>query len=188
MAQDASNGIPAGRDATIRPGDQIGLQIWREPDMSGTYDVDDGGEVTLPRLGTIRASDKSAGELQALLREEYAAYLRNPSVEVSVLRRVGVHGEVRRPELYMVDLTMTVRDLIARAGGVTEVGNPNNIVIVRGDEQIRLGRDEIARFATTELRSGDQVVVGRRNWFLLNPLAVISTAASVIAVLSAVLR
>jgi protein involved in polysaccharide export with SLBB domain len=141
--------------------------------------VDERGEITLPRLGRIRVIDHSADVLQESLRKEFSAFLRNPSVEVVVLRRIGVHGEVRRPQLYMVDLTMTVRDVIALAGGVLETGNPNRVTIVRGGEEIRLDREEIASFATAELRSGDQVVVGRRNWFALNPIAAITTAATV---------
>jgi len=169
----------AGGDAPIRPGDQIRIEIWREPDFSGVFNVDEQGEITLPRLGRMRVTTGSANELQTHLREEFGAFLRNPSVDVVVLRRVGVHGEVRRPQLYMVDLTMTVRDVIALAGGVLETGNPNRVTIVRGGEEIRLERDEIASFATAELRSGDQIVVGRRSWFALNPIATITTAATV---------
>jgi protein involved in polysaccharide export with SLBB domain len=35
-------------------------------------------------------------------------------------RRVSVVGEVREPGIYLADLTMTLPDIIARAGGVTE--------------------------------------------------------------------
>jgi protein involved in polysaccharide export with SLBB domain len=174
---------PAGEEARIRAGDQIVLKIWREPEMSGTFTVDEDGEVVLPRLGAVRVVDQTAGALQDSLRLELARYLRSPSVEVTVLRRVGIHGEVRRPDLYMVDLTMTLRDVIAKAGGVMETGDPEDIVIVRDGERIRLDEQGRARFVTAELRSGDQIVVGRRSWFALNPLAVVSTGTAVVSVL-----
>jgi protein involved in polysaccharide export with SLBB domain len=180
--------IAAGADARIRPGDQVMLQIWREEDLSGEFSVDENGEVVLPRLGVVRASDHTVGELRRALRDSFAEYVRTPSIEVTVLRRVGVHGEVRNPDLYMIDLTLTLREVIAKAGGVTPEGNPSSIMIVRGDERIVLGRDEYARFTTAQLRSGDQVVVGRRNWLSLNPLAAVSTATVVLSVILSVLR
>jgi len=176
------------RETLVQPGDQIRLEIWRETDMSGAFTVDDQGEVVLPRIGTLDVSEMSSSGLQSTLRGRYAEYLRDAPINVQVLRRIGVHGEVRRPDLYMVDMTVTLRDVVAQAGGVTENGNPNDIVIVRGEEQIRLRRDDAARFATAQLRSGDQVVVGRRNLFERQPLAVISTASTVMMVLFTIIR
>ena len=177
----ASPATSAGADATVRPGDQVSLRIVREPEMSGVFTVSETGETVLPRLGRIAVAALTAGELQDSLRSAYSVYLRDPAVEVTVLRRVGVQGEVRRPDVYMVDLTVTLRDLLAKAGGVTEAGNPNSIYIVRGEEQIRLGKDESARFRTAELRSGDQVVVGRRSWIALNPSVAVSTATGLVS-------
>ena len=171
---------PTAAAAQIRPGDQVSLRIFREPDLGGVFTVGDGGEVVLPRLGRMVVTEMSAVALQDSLLTAYATYLRNPAVEVTVLRRIGVHGEVRRPDIYMADLTMTLRDVIARAGGVTEAGNPNNIVIVRGNEELRLTSNEAARYATAELRSGDQIFVGRRSWIALNPYVAISTATGLV--------
>jgi protein involved in polysaccharide export with SLBB domain len=182
------NASAAGTEARIRPGDQVMLQIWREEDLSGEFTVDENGEVVLPRLGVLRASDHTVAELRRSLRDSYAAYVRTPSIEVTVLRRIGVHGEVRNPDLYMIDLTLTLREVIAKAGGVTAEGNPASIMIVRGDERVVLGRDEYARFTTAQLRSGDQVVVGRRSWVALNPLAVVSTGTVVLSVILSILR
>ena len=172
----------------IQPGDQVVLNIWREPDLSGTFTVDDAGDVTIPRVGTVRATEYTGEALQRTVRDELSRYLRNPTIEVRVLRRVGVQGEVRLPDLYMVDLTMTLREVIAEAGGITEFGNPNRIAIIRDGERISLGEGEQARYVAAELRSGDQVVVGRRSWFEINSLAIVSTAAVVVSVVVPLLR
>jgi polysaccharide biosynthesis/export protein len=175
-------------DALIQPGDQIVLSIWREPDLSGTFTVDAAGTVVLPRLGPLPAASLSGSQLQDTVRQEFTRYLRNPSIQVQVLRRVGVQGEVRDPGLYMVDLTKTLREVISEAGGITEFGNPNRISIMRDGERIPLDEDEGARFVTAELRSGDQVFVGRRSWFEINSLAIVSTAAVVVSVVVPLLR
>ncbi len=179
-----SGGVADG----VYPGDQIVLKIWREPEMSGEFIVDTRGEVVLPRLGRVQVMGRSALALQDSLRAEFSRYLREPSVDIAVLRRVGVQGEVRKPDLYMVDLTMTLRDVISQAGGITETGNPRRITIVRDGEEIRLGKGDGARFSATELRSGDQVVVGRRSWFEINSLAIASTAAVVVSVIVPIIR
>ena len=172
----------------VRAGDQVELRIWRDEDLSGVFTVGHNGSVVLPRLGTIAVAGRPADELQRWLREQYQEYLRHSAIEIILLRRVGVHGEVRKPDLYMVDLTVTLRDVVAMAGGLTEQGDPNKIVIVRDGERFRVGEGRTVQFMSAELQSGDQIVVGRRNWFLLNPLAIISTATTVASFLLVVFR
>jgi polysaccharide export outer membrane protein len=176
-------GSDSGLVARIRPGDQVTVRIFREPDMSGTFMVSDAGELVLPRLGRLTVTEHTPHALQDSLLHAYGAYLRNPAIEVTVLRRIGVQGEVRRPDTYMVDLTVTLRDLIARAGGVTHEGDPEKITIVRGAERIELAEGESGRFSMAELYSGDQVVVGRRSWIALNPSVAAGTAISVVSFL-----
>jgi polysaccharide export outer membrane protein len=177
---------PTGAAATVQPGDQIALRIDREPEMSGTYPVDERGEVVLPRLGVMHVADQTAGTLRDLLRERYARYLREPAIEVTLLRRIAVQGDVYKPGLYMVDLTATLREAVALAGGVTEMGDPNRIDIVRDGRRYRVRTDDAAVFATAELRSGDRIVVGRRNWFARNPNAAIGTFSGLVGLFIAV--
>jgi protein involved in polysaccharide export with SLBB domain len=175
-------------EARVRPGDQVVLRIFREPEMSGTYSVSETGEAVLPRIGRIQVTEMDIVALQDSLLAAYAVYLRNPAIEVTILRRISVLGEVRRPDVYMIDLTMTLRDVLARAGGVTEAGNRNRISIVRDGEQIRLPDRDIANMLAAELRSGDQVVVDRRSWISINALGVISTAAVAVSVFVPLIR
>lgn len=174
----------AAADATIQPGDRVQLDIWREDELSGEYSVDERGEVVLPMLGVVRVDHLRPGELRDTLREEYGEYLRNPSIEVTVLRRIGVHGEVKQPSLYWVDLTMTLRDAIAMAGGMTVPADPDEIVIVRGTDRIEFDEAGSATVLTADLHSGDQVVVGRKSWIVLNAPWVISTSISVLSILA----
>jgi len=174
--------------ARIQPGDSVSVRIYREPGLSGTFGVSAGGEVVLPRLGPFRVAEHTAGSLQDTLRGLYSAYLRNPTVEVAVLRRIGVHGEVARPDLYMVDLTMTLRDVIAKAGGITQEGDPNRISIVRGDQRIQLDQQTGAQLSTMSLHSGDQIVVGRRSWLSRNYGAVVGTGATLVSLFIGVVQ
>jgi polysaccharide biosynthesis/export protein len=170
--------IAISAEPRVRPGDRVVLKIWNEPEMSDTFTVAQTGEVTLPRLGVMPVGGQAITTLQGSLREAYAAYLRNPSVEVIVLRRVAVLGEVKQPGIYLADLTMSLPDVIARAGGATEAGNPQNVTVVRGAERLRFGGRDRERLFVAQLESGDQVIVGRRSFLARNPLATITSAVT----------
>lgn len=177
----------AAADVFVRPGDQVALHIWNEPEMSDTFSVASDGLVTLPRLGAVRVDGRSVREIETELREAYSEYLHNPSVDVVVLRRVGVIGEVKFPGLYLADLTMTLPDLIARAGGATPAGNPNDITLFRGSREFHFGADDRERLALTDIQSGDQIVIGERSFFARNSLAVVSTAVPVLTLIAQIL-
>jgi len=53
----------------LRPGDVVQLRIWREPDMSGQYIVDEAGTVVFPRVGEYRVLDDTPETLGARVFE-----------------------------------------------------------------------------------------------------------------------
>lgn len=167
--------------AYVRPGDRVALHIWNEEEMTDTFAVAESGLVTLPKLGPVQVGNKTVSQLQDSLLVAYSEYLQNPSVDVVVLRRVGVIGEVKQPGLYLADLTMTLPDLIARAGGITEAGNPNDITLLRGPEEIRFGAGDRSRLGLTEIQSGDQIIVGQRSYIARNPLFAISSGLGILS-------
>lgn len=166
----------------IAVGDRVRVRVWREPTMSDDLTVDERGEIAVPRLGVVRVAGRTIAAMQDTLRGRFAEYLRNPAVSITVLRRVGVQGEVRAPNVYFVDATTTLREVLAQAGGVTEIGNPNDISIVRDGRTIRLGRLRRGGPPSADLRSGDQVIIGRTSWLSRNALAVVSTVGFIVTV------
>lgn len=178
---------PAGGTAALpRPGDRIALKIWNEPEMSDTFNISERGEAILPKLGAMQVTALPLGALQDSLRRAYAVYLRNPSVEIAVLRRISVQGEVRQPGIYLADLTIGLPEIIARAGGYTENGNPRNVVIVREGRRIRYGREGGNGLLASELQSGDQVFVRPRSALARNPVAWIGGAIGLVGTFRAV--
>jgi polysaccharide export outer membrane protein len=164
----SSSMLAADNRTSAQPGDVVRLRIWREPDMSGDYTVDDAGTVTFPRLGRIVVGSMAADSLKHLLITEYAKYLRNPSVEVTLLRRVRVTGAVRTPGLYTADQTMRVRDVLALAGGATSDGHMDQVRLDRNGQSTRLDLRGSPRDNDMALRSGDQLYVPQRNWWARN--------------------
>ena len=173
--------------APVGPGDQLRLKIWREPDMSGDIQVDEAGVATLPRLGPVAVSRMSADSLKRMLIHKYAEFLRDPAIEVTVLRRVTIFGAVRTPGVYHLDPTMTLADALALAGGAAPEGKKNAVELRRQGERVAATLGERARIADTPLRSGDELFVPERSWVSRNfglVLAGISTATSLVIIIS----
>ena len=175
-------------EARLRPGDQIALNFLRDRELSHTVTVNERGEATFAKLGTLAVAELTIAAMQDTLRQRYSHFLREPAFEIAVLRRVVVNGEVRMPNVYMVDPAATLRDVIAKAGGLTEHGSRGKVSILRGSEQIRVRDWDSGSGGFTPLQSGDQVLVGRKSWFAINALAVISTAVSVTSLAVAIHR
>lgn len=169
--------------AMVRPGDRIELQFRRDRELNSSINVNERGEAVFPKLGSIDVAKVSIAGLQDTLRARYSEFLRAPELEVTVLRRVVVNGEVRVPNVYMMDVTSGVRDAIARAGGLLETGNKNKVTIVRGSQQLRVKGWDRSQGPETDLQSGDQIFVGRKSWLTLNALPVISTSVIVIGLI-----
>jgi polysaccharide export outer membrane protein len=171
-----------------QPGDRVWLHVWREQKLSDTVMVDERGEVMLPKIGIVKASALTIGEFRDSVRTRFAKYFRDAPVELVVLRRVAVNGEVAKPNVYYVDVTTTLRDVIARAGGITEAGNAKKVTIVRGGQRIAVPNWQQDRSVSSDLRSGDQVVVGRRSWLAMNALPALSVTTVVASLIISLAR
>ena len=165
----------------IKPGDIIRLEVWREPEWSGQYQVDEAGIVVFPRIGEYAVLDETPESLQAKLLAAYRQYLINPSIDVTVLRRIRIMGAVQRPDLYPVHPTITIADAIALAGGVTPQGDPNKAYLIRGSERLTTTLDQTAIIADLPIRSGDQIFIPERSWFSRNSNVVAAALAGVIS-------
>lgn len=171
-AQQSSAAATASDPATVspgvRPGDIIRLWVWREKDYSGEFPVDARGTVVLPVLGGMSVLGHTAEQLTDTLREAYRKYLNNPSIEVTVLRRVAVQGEVMKPGLYPADATISIAELITLAGGVTPNGNPKRITLLRNGQVLVSGLGPGAVLQRSPVQSGDAIFVPQKGWFSRN--------------------
>lgn len=178
----------SGVNAVLQPGDIVRLKIWREPDLSGDYPVDEKGMSVFPKVGSLPVGLLSTDSLKLLLVSRYSTYLQNPAVDVTFLRRVNVLGEVRTPGLYHVDPTMTVADVLAMAGGVNSDGNPDNIELIRQGKTLPVALDQQSLVASSPLRSGDQLLIPRRSWLSRNTAIIGAGITAAALVFAAVLR
>ncbi len=192
-AQEGAGGRLSPSDVQVAqslllPGDALLIRIWREPDLSGEFVVDEEGVVTLPMLGRIRAIQMSIADLRAALIEQYADDLRNPSITITPVRRVYVLGEVNRPGMYGLDPTASLASAVALAGGASREGDLRKLTLIRDDQTLLSEVDPMADLLSTGTRSGDQIFVGRRGWLERNQQFVATTVLGVAGIVVALLR
>jgi protein involved in polysaccharide export with SLBB domain len=178
LALSQTPGFASSDTMTLQPGDMVRVQIWREQDLSGEFIVDERGLITLPMLGEKRVQGVQAGDLRASLIQAYSVQLRNPSITITPHRRVNVLGEVQRPGIYPVDPTISLAGVLALAGGTTPAGDMRRIRILRDGHVVRERIDATETLGSINVRSGDQIEVGRRNWVTSNPTSVFTLILS----------
>jgi polysaccharide export outer membrane protein len=155
-APDAPTVATLEQDYRIAPLDTLKVTVFQVPDLSGEFEVDLTGQVSLPLIGGVKAVDRTVRELQAELKSRYHPnYLRNPDIAVAVKastrHAVTLDGAVEQPGLYPVTGPMTLLQAIASARGTSEDANPRRVAIFR---QIQ-GQRMAAAFDLTSIRRGE---------------------------------
>ena len=122
-------------------------------------------------------------ELREALLAEFQKYLRNPSIEITFLRRVNVLGAVRKPGVYPLDPTMTVAMALAMAEGTTPEGRSDRVELIRDGERLIANINQRTRIAELPIRSGDQLYVPERAWISRNSVLVAALVSGVFSLL-----
>jgi len=153
---DAPTVVPLEQGYRIAPLDTLAVKIFKMPDLSGDYEVDLTGQISLPLVGSIRAVDLTTAELdQRLTAKLGEKYLQNPDISVGVKsstrRNVTVDGAVVKVGAFSVNGPMTLLQAVAQAGGPTPDANPRRVAIFR---QIS-GQRQAAAFDLTSIRRGE---------------------------------
>lgn len=121
----------------LGPGDKLRVIVFQEPDLSGEFEVDSAGMVSLPLIEPINAQGMTIGEFQnAVVAKLSTGYLVDPRVSTEVLnyRPFYITGEVNRPGEYPYVSGMNILKAIAMAGGATYRANTKRIYLTRGNE------------------------------------------------------
>ncbi|HEU4990673.1 MAG TPA: polysaccharide biosynthesis/export family protein [Gemmatimonadaceae bacterium] len=169
-----AQGSQPPQDLPVQPGDRVLLRIWADTAIVDSAAVGDDGSIMLPRLGPISLAGVPAPAIGDSVRKAYTALLNPVSIEVVPLRRVSVVGEVHNPNVLYLDTRSTVRDAIARAGGIDDIGRDNPITLVRDNARVKLDNWRLRGDAPAIVRSGDVIIVEREPWIKRNVFSIVS--------------
>jgi protein involved in polysaccharide export with SLBB domain len=146
----------------LGPGDRVKVTVYGHEDLSGEFDVDSLGNISLPLIQDVAGSGLTVEEIEAAITDKLQPdYLKHPKVSVDVLtyRPFYIIGEVKTPGSYPYVSGMTIINAVALAGGYTYRARSKAILITRpeGEEQ-----KEIKAQSDTPVMPGDVIEVPER--------------------------
>jgi len=147
----------------IGPSDLLEISVWGEEPLSRQVTVRSDGYISLPLAGDLRASEKTPPQLQKEIEIILAKYIKEPHCAVIIReprsKRFYVQGQVNQPGEYVLDRTMTLTQVISRAGGFNQWADTGDIVVLRSEknEQIRIEVDY------------NKIIKGKRENILIQP-------------------
>jgi polysaccharide export outer membrane protein len=148
--------VPLGAGYKIAPMDTLAIKVFKMPDLSGDYEVDLTGQISMPLIGSLSATDVTTAELDQRLTQRLGEkYLENPDVSVAIKsssrRSVTVDGAVNRAGSFPINGPMTLMQAVALAGGTGPDANARRVAVFR---QIG-GKRQAAAFDLTSIRRGE---------------------------------
>jgi len=125
----------------LRVGDRISLQILEDRDLPKSLVVADSGELDVPYVGRVGASEKTCKQLAVELKEQLEKeYYYRATVIIALdaankfFGRIYVWGQVKNqgPMDIAVHENLTAGRAILRAGGFGDFANKKKVKVVRG--------------------------------------------------------
>jgi polysaccharide export outer membrane protein len=122
----------------LAPGFLVSLSVLDDPDFSGSYRVDEQGDLAVPIIGVFHVAGQTAlearGQIERALLEKQI--LNHPQAVLSILEytapSVTIVGEVGSPGKYPLLVPQKLVDVLALAGGPTLLAG-NEVQIVPRD-------------------------------------------------------
>ena len=115
--------MPLEEGYRIAPLDKLTIKVLKMQDLTGEYEVDLAGNISLPLIGEVRAVNLTTAQLDSELTTKLGEkYLENPDVSVgikeSTSRIVTVDGAVKQAGAFPTIGPTTLMQAVALAGGV----------------------------------------------------------------------
>jgi polysaccharide export outer membrane protein len=152
---DAAKVVALGSGYKIAPLDTLSIKVFKMPDLSGEFEVDLTGQISIPLIGDVTATDFTTAQLdEELTRRLGERYLEHPDVSVAVKssasRTVTVDGAVNKAGAFPANGPITLMQAVAQAGGATSEANLRRVAIFRQID----GRRNAAAFDLASIRLG----------------------------------
>lgn len=121
----------------IGVGDGLGINVWKEPELSKNVPVRPDGMITLPLIGEIKAIGLTPNQLQEQITASLSKVMSDPQVVVVVEAvnslSFNIMGNVFKPGYFPLVRPLTILDAIALSGGFRDFAKEKKIYILRLD-------------------------------------------------------
>jgi len=157
----------------IGAGDNLNIQVWRNPELSMSVPVRPDGKISAPLVEELMVQGKNSVEVARDIEKQLGKYVRDPVVTVIVTSFVGpfseqvrVVGEAAKPQALAYKQKMTLLDVMIAVGGLTDFAAGNDATILRtaeGNKQYTVRLKDLVRrgdvSANVEMRPGDILII-----------------------------
>lgn len=159
----------------IAKGDILNIILTNYPDINASTSsltVDQQGFIQFPLIGRIKASGLSVPQFTATLQSKLQRYLKYSDPQVKIVNYRGskffVDGEVRQSgEFAIADVPISVYGAISMAGGTTDTGDSNHIVLNRKGKSYKFGIQSLNQMGLSAnqiyLQDGDSIHVNSQS-------------------------
>jgi polysaccharide export outer membrane protein len=135
----ASSAAASSGTYVLGPTDRVRVKVYGEADITGEYEVDSNGIVSVPLAGHVKAAGLTTRELERGITLALSkGIVRDPrvSVEVALYRPYYILGEVKKSGEYPYRIGLTVMDAVASAGGFTYRANESKVYLRRSGSTV----------------------------------------------------
>ncbi|MEO1554098.1 MAG: polysaccharide biosynthesis/export family protein [Pseudomonadota bacterium] len=126
-----------GADAfyLLAPGDELDIIVHTAPELNRTVTIGPDGRFRMPYSGPILAAARTVDEVREGVQFAMARELNDPDIDVLLVstdsQRLFVGGDVTNPGLFDMPGLIDPLQAIIMAGGVTNEGRANTVVLMR---------------------------------------------------------
>jgi polysaccharide export outer membrane protein len=183
LAQSPAPTISINTDYYLGGGDNIRIDIYDLPQLSGEYQIPAGGAIQIPIIGSVSLQGLTLGQAAQLITRAYSRVVKRPIVTISLQAarplNVWLSGEVSRPGSYLLPLANgggnrpsiqfpTLPQALERAGGIRASADIRRVIVRRrltANKEITITYnlwDYLQTGQTSKdltLRDGDQILV-----------------------------
>ncbi len=119
--------------------DVVGVNVWKNPDLSISVPVRPDGKISVPLIGEVLAGGKTPEQVSLEITNRLSHFIIDPKVAVileqlnshAYLSRVRVTGAVQNQLSISFRQGMTVLDIVLEAGGLNEFASANSTKLFR---------------------------------------------------------
>jgi polysaccharide export outer membrane protein len=183
LAQSPAPTISINTDYYLGGGDNIRIDIYDLPQLSGEYQIPAGGAIQIPIIGSVSLQGLTLGQAAQLITRAYSRVVKRPIVTISLQAarplNVWLSGEVSRPGSYLLPLVNgggnrpsiqfpTLPQALERAGGIRASADIRRVIVRRrltANKEITITYNLWDYLQTGQtgkdltLRDGDQILV-----------------------------
>lgn len=152
----------AGGAYMLGPGDRLRIKVYSEPELTGEYEVNSSGFVSLPLVGQVKASGTTTSQLERNIAAKMKGQVsQDPkvNVEIAAYAPFYIFGEVKKAGEYPYRPGLTMADAVATAGGLTYRANENKIYLRRAGSPVE---EMVSLDMRVRVYPGDNIRVDER--------------------------